>query len=122
MDNIKRILTERIVEPTADSRSSATIMGEVIESNEISNTCDVIYTDKKGKQDKRNGVSVFSYNKSVIDWFPKKNDKVLLQENNGVIYITGPAESNHSNTRSQIKLENDIYSDSFVSGIGGFVF
>lgn len=122
MNNIKKLFTENLVEPAADSRRSSTIIGEVIKVNEMENKCDVKYSDIRGKTNEKKDVLVFSYNKSVIDWFPKINDKVLLQETDSVLYIVGPGEINHANLRSQIKLENDIFSDSFISGMGGYVF
>lgn len=122
MNSIKKLLNENIAEPAASSRSSSTILGEVIESNENNNTCKVRFTNSKGNTDTRSNVLVFVYNKSVIDWFPKVNDSVLLQEKQSVLYIIGPSEQNHSMLRSQTKLENDVFSDTFLSGMGGHVF
>lgn len=122
MNDIKKLFTDKIVEPAADSRSSSTIIGEVIESYETKNTCKVKFTNSKGNNEIRNNLMVFTYNKSVIDWFPKVKDKVLLQENNKTLFIIGPAELDHSTLRAKLKLENDIYSDSFISTIGGYVF
>jgi hypothetical protein len=62
-------------------------------------------------------------NKSVIDWFPEKDDLVLIQEkNNNSIYIIGPTSSNYNNIRTGISLVNDVFSDSFIDTIGGFLF
>lgn len=122
MNNIKKKISQSIVDPTAKSRSVSTLEGKVIKSNENSNTCKVEYNDFNGRKETRDSVPVLVYNKSIIDWFPKINEKVLLQEKDEVIYIIGPAMTSYLNIRSSIKLENDIYSDTFISGIGGYLF
>ena len=122
MNNIKKLFTDNLVEPVANSYSSTNVVGEVLISNERENVCRVKFTNSKGNTDTRDNVSVFIYNKSIIDWFPLVGDKVLLQEKNNKFSIIGPADTKYANMRSQVKLENDIYSDSFISGMGGYIF
>lgn len=122
MNNFKKLFSEKIVEPAASSRSSSTITGEVIEANENNNTCKVKFVNIKGNVDTRDNVQVFVYNKSVIDWFPKNKDQVILQSKANDLYIIGPAENNFATIRHQLKLENDIFSDTFTSSIGGYIF
>lgn len=121
MKDFKKLLTDNVIEPAANGRSSSTIIGEVIESNETLNTCKVKFTNSKGNIDTRSNILVFSYNKSVIDWFPIKHDKVILQENGNNVYITGPAETS-SSSRSKNKLENDIFTETYISTMGGYVY
>lgn len=120
--NIKKLFENNIVEPAAKSRSTSIIEGIAIKVNEKTNLCTIQFNDSTGKTETRENVPVLVYNKNVIDWFPKKNEKVLLQEKDRVLYITGPSYQNYSNIRSTLKLENDIFSDTLISGIGGYLF
>lgn len=123
MNNLKKLFTENIVEPAADSRSSSIVEGIAVSVNEKTNLCRVKYLDSKGNKETRDSVSVLIYNKGVIDWFPKQNEKVLLQERDRVLYIIGPADGqDYSKVRSQIKLQNDVFSETFIGGIGGYLF
>lgn len=123
MSNLKKLFTENMVEPAAERRSESTISGITISVNEKTNTCKVRFINSKGKSEVRDSVSVFIHNKSIIDWFPKSNEKILLQEKDRVLYIVGPSSGqDYSSIRSQIKLENDVFSDTFIGGIGGYLF
>lgn len=123
MNNLKKLFTDNIVDPAAESRSSTIINGIAVSVNEKNNTCKVKYTNHKGINETRDGVSVFIYNKSIIDWFPTQNEKVLLQERDRVLYIIGPANGqDYSRIRSEIKLQNDVFSETFIGGIGGYLF
>lgn len=121
--NLRKKLQENIVIPAADSRGSVTLSGVVKKVNEKLNTCTVKFTNFDGKEQVKNSVPVYLYNKSIIDWFPSVNEKVLLQHRNGVIYITGPAYSeSYNDIRNELTLEQDIYAESFIDGIGGYLF
>lgn len=121
-NQIKKLFTENIVEPAAKSRSTSVIEGVAIQTSESTNLCTVKFTDSTGHVETRDSVPVLIYNKSVIDWFPSDNEKVLLQEKDRVLYIIGPACQDYSNVRTKIKLENDIFSDTLIGGIGGYLF
>lgn len=121
-NNFKRLLTDNVIEPATKSRSTSIIEGIAIKVNEKSNLCTVKFSDTTGKVEIRDSVPVFIYNKSIIDWFPNDNEKVLLQEKDRVLYIVGPASQDYSKVRSQIKLENDVFSDTLIGGIGGYLF
>lgn len=121
-NTIKKLLTDNIVEPAAKSRSTSIIEGVATKVYEKSNVCTVKFSDSTGKVEIRDSVPVFIYNKSIIDWFPSDNEKVLLQEKDRVLYIVGPASQDYSKVRNQIKLENDVFSDTLIGGIGGYLF
>lgn len=121
-NNFKRLLTDNVIEPATKSRSTSIIEGIATKVNEKSNLCTVKFSDTTGKVEIRDSVPVFIYNKSIIDWFPSDNEKVLLQEKDRVLYIVGPASQDYSKVRSQIKLENDVFSDTLIGGIGGYLF
>ena len=40
---------------------------------------------------------------------------------NETLFISGPGEPS-SNLKNKLELKNDIFSDSFIDSIGGFVF
>lgn len=121
-NQFKKLFTENIIEPATKSRSTSVIEGVATNVNEKTNLCTVKFSDSTGKVEIRDSVPVFIYNKSVIDWFPSDNEKVLLQEKDRVLYIIGPACQDYSKVRNQIKLENDIFSDTLIGGIGGYLF
>ena len=121
MNNIKKIISERIMEPAVKSRSSNILSGVVISANEKSNLCKVKITDDTGHINTLEGVPVFIYNKSIIDWFPKENESVMLQQKGNQIFITGPTDSDYSMIRNRISLRNDIYAETFFGGIGGYL-
>lgn len=122
-NNIKRKLQENIVAPTADSRSSVTLTGVVTKVNEKYNNCSVKFNNVYGTEETKHSIPVYLYNKSIIDWFPEIGDNVLLQYRNGVLYITGPAyNSSYDDFRQEIALSQDVYAESFINGMGGYVF
>lgn len=122
MNEIKQKLRDNIVEPAANSRSVSTLSAIITNCNEKTNTCDIKYTRPDGKEKFEKDIPVLLSNKSIIDWFPEKNDVVLIQEKNDIIYIIGPGYTDYNNVRKSIKLENDIYTNSFIDTLGGFIF
>lgn len=121
MNNLKKIISERIMEPAVKDRSSNILSGVVISANENSNLCKVKFTDNTGHINTLESVPVFIYNKSIIDWFPKENEEVMLQQKGNQIFITGPTDSDYAMIRNRISLRNDIYAESFFGGIGGYL-
>ena len=121
MNNLKKALTSAIAEPAAKSSRSSTIVGTVTKSNEDASKCDVEFYNESGTLETRKNVDVISYNYNVIDWFPNKGDKVLMNYKNETLFISGPGEPS-SNLKNKLEVKNDIFSDSFIDSIGGFVF
>lgn len=122
MNEVRQKLLNSMIEPAADSRSTSTFAGTIISVNEKTNICTVSYTRQDGKKINKDNVPVMLSNKSIIDWFPEEGENVLLQEKNNVTYITGPSCSNYESIRNSISLVNDVFSDSFVDVLGGFLF
>lgn len=119
---IRNIINEKYLAPNNKSNSTYMITGKVIDVNEDSYQCKVEYIDSKnGIKRIRDNVQVISYNKSVIDWFPKNGESVNLQLRNNTLVIIGPADSANSVQR-QLKLQNDIFSDTYIDGVGGYIF
>lgn len=122
MNDVRQKLLGSIIEPAADSRSSSTFSGTVISVNEKANTCSVSYTRLDGKKINKDNIPVMLTNKSIIDWFPEEKESVLIQVRNNITYIIGPSCSSYDKIRSSISLTNDLFSDSFVDVLGGFLF
>ena len=122
MSSVKQILKEKYIEPNNKSNSTYMLTGTIIDVDEETYLCKVRYVNNKtGVNVIRDNVQVISYNKNIIDWFPEVNEEVNLQMRNNSLVIIGPAAS-AGKIRREIKLENDIFSDSFIDGIGGNLF
>jgi hypothetical protein len=122
MNDVRQKLIENIVEPAATGRSPSTIAGTILDVSESDNTCSVAYTKPDGRKINKYNVPVMLTNKSIIDWFPEKGETVLLQDKNDIVYITGPSYESYSDIRNKISLKNDLFSESFVDTLGGFLF
>jgi hypothetical protein len=122
MNKVNQKIKNKIVEPAATSRSVSTLSAKITKVNEKTNTCDVMYTRIDGTELRKKDVTILLNNTSFIDWFPEVNDQVLIQEKNNIVYIIGPAYSDYNKIRKKIELKNDIYSNSFIDTLGGFIF
>jgi hypothetical protein len=122
MNEITKKLKENLIDPAANGRSASTLLGTIISVNEKTNSCSVSFVRQDGKKNNKDNVPVMLTNKSIIDWFPEEGETVLLQEKNTVIYITGPSYSNYGDIKKSITLKNDIFSESFLDVLGGFLF
>lgn len=123
MNDVRQKIMQTMIEPAADHRSSSTFTGTIIDVNEKTNLCTVKYTRSDGKTINKQNVPVMLTNKGIVDWFPEKNDSVTIQEkNNNTIYILGPSSSSYDTIRNSISLVNDVFSDSFMDTLGGFLF
>lgn len=122
MNYVNQKIKDKIVEPAANSRSVSTLSAKITNVNEKTNTCDVMYTRIDGTELRKKNVEILLNNKSFIDWFPEVNDNVLIQEKNNIVYVLGPAYSDYNKIRKSIELKNDVFSNSFVDTLGGFIF
>lgn len=120
---LKNKLVENIVAPVASSHSAAFIRAVVLEANEKRNVCKVRYTDSEGVVLTQSNIPVVLNNVSFIDWFPKKNDSVIISLKKNEIKITGPDyEKSYGSLRSKIELSQDIHSDTSSHFLGGYIF
>lgn len=122
MNEIQKKVKEKLIEPATNSRSLSNLYAIVRSSNEKANLCNIRYKNKDGKSINKNNVSVLITDTSIISWFPQVNEKVLVQEKNNDVYIIGPAYFNYEEIRKSMELKNDIFSNSFVDTMGGFLF
>lgn len=123
MKTLRSKLTENYIAPAVLNRSAAFYEGRIKKADERSNTCTVEYTNNQGVTTSQTNVAVKLSNIGIIDWFPKVNEKVQVTEKEGSIQITGPIYSgDYSAVRSQMKLKEDIFTDSSNYFIGGSIY
>ena len=88
------------------------IVGTVLGTDERNNSCSVRYKDKKNQSVVRYDVPVRLTSVSVIDWFPKVGDQVVMEANNINPIIVGEFEFQSKVTNKAITtLDSDVYSD-----------
>ena len=122
MNEIRNKIQKDIVEPAANSRRLTLQVGTVIKANKNANTCNISYVRNDGKKINQNNVPVICNNISTVAWFPKDNEKVLIQTMEESIYIYGPSYERYEQIKNKIKLKQDILSDSNTDVLGGFIF
>ena len=122
--SLKSKLIENIVAPVATDKSTSSLDAIVTKVNERYNTCSIKYTNHEGIPVEQANVPVQLHNISIIDWFPKINEHVLITtKSRGDIVIVGPSYGrNYNNVRSKLRLTEDIYSDISSCTMGGFIF
>lgn len=122
--SLKSKLIENIVDPVASDKSTVSLDAIVTEVNKKSNTCSIKYTNYEGIPVEQANVPVQLHNVSIIDWFPKVKEHVLITtKGKGDITITGPSYGkNYNNIRKKTELTEDIYSDMSSATMGGFIF
>ena len=79
-NQIRDKIKEKIIEPTTSGRSVSMLTGIITSCDEKTNKCSVKYTRQDGKEDNRDNIPIMLSNTGIIDWFPKVNDIVLLQQ------------------------------------------
>ena len=91
---------------------ASTIHAEVIKSDETNNTCSIQYVDSITRRKRnRDNVTVRLYG-SGTDYFPKKGDTVIVQEDGDTCVVIARDVSNYAmDVSAQMKLTQDIYSD-----------
>lgn len=121
--SLKNRLIENIVAPVASNHSAASLDAVVTKVNEKNNTCDIKYKNTEGIPVEQANVPVQLHNISIIDWFPKVKEHVIISAKGRDIVITGPSYgTNYNLVKSKIQLTEDIYSDISTSTMGGFIF
>lgn len=113
---------QKITAPLTERQGVTVSQGQILDSNEKTNSCKVKYTKKDGTQEIKYNVQLVLANNGVIDWFPEKGEMVLVQEKDGAIFVIGPAYDDYSSVRESIMPKKDVLADTFGSFFGGQVF
>lgn len=96
-------------------------LGLVKDSNQKDNTCTVLYKTFDGNVVVKPNVVVRLSNPNLIDWFPKKDDYVLIKETGGVPIILGDGNQIYKdNTRDSARFKQNIFSQ-ISDVVGGFL-
>lgn len=122
MNEIRNKLQNEIIDPAALSRSSTIQEGVIVKSNQKANTCNVTFIRNDGKKITQNNIPLLLGGLTDMTWFPKENEKVLLQTRGENIFIIGPSYRNFQEIRNKMKLKQDIFSNSNTDTLGGFLF
>ena len=105
--DLKNILQNRIVNPTARINNVITTIGVVTDSDESNN-----YIDKSGCKRNKDNVVVRLYG-SGADWFPKVGYAVVVEDSGDTVVIVARHVGNYSmDVRSKRQLRQDVLSDS----------
>lgn len=97
------------------------IIGKIIKSNEKSNTVEIQYLDKNGKQHTQRNVQVRLYGNGG-DWFPDVNDLVICQQkDNNLVVIARFFSDFSAEIRSLMKLDCDKLLDIPNNVVGGYI-
>lgn len=123
MSNLRNKLIENIVAPVANSHSAISLEATVISANEKTNKCKISYVNEKGIPITEEEVPIQMQNISIIDWFPKKRETVLISIRGKDVSIVGPSYGkSYGSIRSKLELKEDIYNDASNYTMGGFIF
>lgn len=123
--NIKDSIRNNVVFPTVESGEMAfQEIALVLGINESNSTCKIRYRDKKGRMTTKRNVPVQINSGGLIDWFPEKDDYVIINITAGEPVIIGePKFSSSTSNTSKNTIESDVYSDN-MSGetSGGYIY
>lgn len=122
MFNIKSNLLDKIIQPNIRDSSTMVTIAKVTASNEINNTCNIIYIDKNGIKRNKDNVIVRIYDNSS-GYFPAVGDFVELQLEKEICVIIARHIANYNaDVRPKMQLKQDIYSDSPGCSPGGSIY
>lgn len=119
--NIKESVKNNVSSIAEFHTQAIETLGLVKDSNQKDNTCTVLYRTFDNKVVIRPNVTVRLQNPNIIDWFPKKDDYVLIKETGGIPIILGDGNQIFKdNTRDAARFKKNIFSQ--VSDVtGGFL-
>lgn len=109
-------------DPTVHNRRSFITIAKVIKTSEQNNYCSIEYVNNFGVHCIQKKVPVLTSSISIIDWFPKKNDIVNVEVNEGNILIVGPYDANYNVNRSQVQNKKDFLSNDYGDTMCGVLF
>lgn len=123
--NFKDNLLSHLINPSNQTGDSTLrTVGLVLKIDEENNSCSVKYLNKKGRTVVKKNAPVRLSSSSVIDWFPEKGQKVMIEVNNNSPVVIGEVETESSTSnRGNTTLESDIYSDNMgCETNGGYIY
>lgn len=120
--NLKNSIKDNVVSVEMFNNQETESIGKVIKSNEKEGICTVNFIGADGNPSTVPNVVVRLDNPSIVAWFPKKNDYVIIRESGGVPIIVGDGTiaASPNKLKAKTKVTKDIYS-MFSEVIGGFL-
>lgn len=116
MSNFKNNLKNNVISPYNKYNLSQEKLGEVIDINKKTKTCKVTYRNVDGIKIVKDNVPVKN-EKGLFKGFPKKGDKVELQEVGRSVRILSVVDDNLISS-NEAKID-DVYSS--YSDFGGYI-
>lgn len=123
--SLKQFFQQNIVNPTIVNRGeNLHKLAIVTKANESNNVCSIKYIDKDAFESNKDNVPVKIYSPGMQDWFPQKDDVVIIEEIDGEPIITGiSANAYNSSIRNTNSLSSDIFSDELSGETeGGYIY
>lgn len=118
MSTFKNKLLQEVINPATNSRRSSFVIGEVTEANNT-NKCKVDFTDNNGFARKNEIVDIQVYGNTV--WFPKKGDKVVINQVQNNFIIVSKYIGDWSEYKKKTSLKSDVYSNTTIDSTPGFI-
>lgn len=117
---LKRTLTENVVNPLSRARAGGYTVAIVTKADEHSNRCTVRFRDRNGNLTNNPGVMVDLRN--AQEWFPNVGDLVIydMSKDDGLI-VSQYTEDYNSEIRGLKTLDNDRMADGESSVVGGTI-
>lgn len=95
----------------------------VEKTNEVANTCTVVFTDSNGQRVTLDDVTVVLSNNNTIGWFPKDKEYVVVEIKNNVCQVISPYTEDYSTKyRHSTDIKTNILTNFYNYNIGGTIF
>ena len=121
MSFLKNQMQDNLMQPTMREAKTLTTVGKVISSDEVNNTCSVLYVDRNGKKRNKDNVVVRLYDNGT-GYFPAVGDFVEIQLERDICVIIARHISNYNmDVRSKMALQQDVFSDNIGSDPGASI-
>lgn len=109
--------------PTIQNRREYSVVAKVTAINEKNNVCSIEFIDKEGYRSNKDNVPVKIILPGFVAWFPKVNEKVIVEIKENYLTITGKVEDGYGSViRPKFTTKQDIYSTSFGGTMAGSIF
>ena len=120
MSKLGKVIKSNIMTPHDKYFASQEKIGEVINTDEERECCDIIYINVDGVPMSVFGVPVKTLGSGIISWFPKVGDKVELKEYGKKLTVTGEAKDLKL-MADDTTVNLDFFSNTLSGTTGGFL-
>lgn len=108
---LKQKLQQNVINPASHATQRITTIAVVTGTNEAKNTVNIEYINFDGKKCNKKDVVVRLYG-SGTDWFPSKDDMVVIEESADTCVVVARHIGNYNmDVRSKMELRQDVHPD-----------